>query len=62
MQKVVSSSLGSGDMKELKGMVAPEAYFELQQAIANMSVAQRNEIVVKKDDIYLTFPYQVFFK
>lgn len=55
-------SLASGDVKSLHGLVSAEALGELQRAVGSMSMAQRNEILIKKDDIYLTFPYQVRYR
>lgn len=56
---MVSVSLASGDVKSLHGLVSAEALGELQRTVGNMSMAQRNEILIKKEDIYLTYPYQV---
>lgn len=57
--KVVSSALASGEMNSLDGLVSTEALDELKKNISVMSVSQRNEIAVSKDDIYFSFPYQV---
>lgn len=57
--QVVSMSIAAGDVKSLTGLVANDALTELQQSVGGMSVAQRNEIMIIKDDIYLSFPYQV---
>lgn len=51
--------MSSGDIKRLDGLVSDEALTELEATVNRMSVAQRNEISVIKDDIYLSFPYQV---
>lgn len=52
--------MSSGDIKRLDGLVSDDALTELEATVNRMSVAQRNEIAVIKDDIYLSFPYQVF--
>lgn len=57
--EVVSSRLGTLDMKSLGGLVASDAIDELRGTTSRMSMAQRNEIPINKDDIYLSFPYQV---
>lgn len=51
--------MAAGDIKSLAGLVAAEALTELQTSVGQMSVSQRNEIMIQKDDIYLSFPYQV---
>lgn len=53
--------MSSGNIKRLNGLVSDEALTELEATVNRMSVAQRNEISVIKDDIYLSFPYQVNF-
>lgn len=57
--KVVSSSLATGEWQSLDGLMSTEALNELKKNISDMSVGQRSEIAVNKDDIYFTFPYQV---
>lgn len=59
MFQVVSAKLASGEITSLKSLVHNDIIDELQKSVSNMSVAQRNEIKVIKDDIYLAFPYQV---
>lgn len=57
--KVVSSALASGELNSLDGLVSTDALDELKKNLSVMSVSQRNEIAVIKDDIYFSFPYQV---
>lgn len=57
--EVVSAGLGGSDMQGLNGLVASEALDELRATIPRMSMAQRGEIPINKEDIYLSFPYQV---
>lgn len=53
--------MANGELTSLNGMVAEEAISELQQSVSQLSVAQRNEVCVNKEDVYLAFPYQVKF-
>lgn len=57
--KVVSSYLAAGEFQSLEGLVSSEAIGELKKNLSVMSVSQRNEIAVIKEDIYFSFPYQV---
>ncbi len=57
--QVVSTALASGELNTLDGLVSADALDELKKNLAVMSVSQRNEIAVIKDDIYFSFPYQV---
>ncbi|KAG4072872.1 hypothetical protein HA402_002615 [Bradysia odoriphaga] len=57
--QVVSTALASGELQSLDGLVSTEAQDELKKNLSVMSVSQRNEVAVNKDDIYFTFPYQV---
>ncbi|XP_053667187.1 m-AAA protease-interacting protein 1, mitochondrial [Anopheles marshallii] len=57
--QVVSSSLAGGEVKQLEGLVDRAALNDLKQSIAKMSVAERYDIQVEKEDVYFSFPYQV---
>lgn len=57
--QVVSTALATGELQSLEGLVSTEALDELKKNLSVMSVSQRNEIAVIKDDIYFSFPYQV---
>ncbi|XP_052895291.1 m-AAA protease-interacting protein 1, mitochondrial [Anopheles moucheti] len=57
--QVVSSSLAGGEVKQLEGLVDRTAINDLKQSIAKMSVAERYDIQVDKEDVYFSFPYQV---
>uniref|UniRef100_A0A182PCA5 Tim44-like domain-containing protein n=1 Tax=Anopheles epiroticus TaxID=199890 RepID=A0A182PCA5_9DIPT len=57
--QVVSSSLAGGEVKHLDGLVDRAALTDLKQSIAKMSVAERYDLQVEKEDIYFSFPYQV---
>ncbi|XP_035905132.1 m-AAA protease-interacting protein 1, mitochondrial [Anopheles stephensi] len=57
--QVVSSSLAGGEVKHLEGLVDRAALADLKQSIAKMSVAERYDIQVDKEDVYFSFPYQV---
>uniref|UniRef100_A0A182M7X0 Juvenile hormone esterase binding protein n=1 Tax=Anopheles culicifacies TaxID=139723 RepID=A0A182M7X0_9DIPT len=57
--QVVSSSLAGGEVKQLEGLVDRAAIADLKQSISKMSVAERYDIQVVKEDVYFSFPYQV---
>uniref|UniRef100_A0A1Q3FFT0 Putative juvenile hormone esterase-binding protein n=1 Tax=Culex tarsalis TaxID=7177 RepID=A0A1Q3FFT0_CULTA len=57
--QVVSASLAGGELKNLDGLVERQTLNNLKTAIGKMSVAQRYDLLVAKDDIYFSFPYQV---
>lgn len=57
--QVVSNALASGELQTLDGLVSTEALDEIKKNLFVMSVSQRTEVAVNKDDIYFTFPYQV---
>uniref|UniRef100_A0A182KCA5 Tim44-like domain-containing protein n=1 Tax=Anopheles christyi TaxID=43041 RepID=A0A182KCA5_9DIPT len=57
--QVVSSSLSGGEVKQLEGLVDQAALTNLKQSLAKMSVAERYDIQVEKEDVYFSFPYQV---
>lgn len=57
---IISSKLANGDWEGLKDFVADDILPELKESLSKMTVAQRSEVAIGKDDIYLTFPYQVF--
>lgn len=46
-------------MKQLEGLVDRAALADLKQSLAKMSVAERYDIQVEKEDVYFSFPYQV---
>lgn len=55
----ISNKLAQGDWEGLKDLVTEDIVPELKESMSKMNVAQRQEVVIAKDDIYLTFPYQV---
>ncbi|KAJ6632718.1 m-AAA protease-interacting protein 1, mitochondrial [Pseudolycoriella hygida] len=57
--QVVSSAVASGELNSLDGLVSPEALNEIKRNFSVMSVGQRNEIAINKEDIYFGFTYQV---
>lgn len=56
---VISNKLANGDWDGLKGIVSEDVMPELRENLSKMTVAQRSQVAIAKDDIYLTFPYQV---
>lgn len=57
--QVISNKLASGDWEGLKDFVSDDIIPELKENLGKMNVAQRSLVSIAKDDIYLTFPYQV---
>jgi len=57
--QVVSNALSDGDFNGLEDIVSPCAITELKTALSQMSLSQRSELKVSKEDIYFAFPYQV---
>lgn len=57
--QVVSASLAGGEFKNLEGLVDRQTLNELKSSLEKMSVAQRYELMILKEDIYFSFPYQV---
>lgn len=58
--QVVSASLAGGELKNLDGLVERQTLNDLKTAVGKMSVAQRYDLMVAKEDIYFSFPYQVW--
>lgn len=46
-------------MESLRGLVTQDALYDIKNATAKMSMSQRNQLSVDKDDIYFCFPYQI---
>lgn len=57
--ETVTNYLSKGDFESLESLVKPEELNGLREKIATFSVLQREEIAIKKDDVYFSFPYQV---
>ncbi|XP_055639663.1 m-AAA protease-interacting protein 1, mitochondrial [Toxorhynchites rutilus septentrionalis] len=57
--QVISSSLAGGEYKNLEGLVDRLAINDLKHSVGKMSVAQRYDLMVNKEDIYFSFPYEV---
>lgn len=58
--QIISSSIASGtEIDGLRGLVTQEALREVKDSVAKMSMAQRNQLAVDKDDVYFCFPYQI---
>ncbi|XP_029714912.2 m-AAA protease-interacting protein 1, mitochondrial [Aedes albopictus] len=57
--QVVSAALAGGELKTLDGLVDRQTLNDLKHTIGKMSVAQRYDLMVQKEDIYFSFPYQV---
>ncbi|XP_055544064.1 m-AAA protease-interacting protein 1, mitochondrial [Wyeomyia smithii] len=57
--QIVSASLAGGELKNLEGLVERPVINDLKSSVGKMSVAQRYDLMVDKEDIYFSFPYQV---
>ncbi|XP_055692669.1 m-AAA protease-interacting protein 1, mitochondrial [Lutzomyia longipalpis] len=57
--QAVSTKLSDGDTTDLTDLLSRECATEITASIRKMSVAQRHEIRVIKEDVYFSFPYQV---
>jgi len=57
--EVISQKLGAGDYAGLKNLVERQELNRLEQLISTMTVAQRNILPAVKDDIYISFPYEM---
>ncbi|GAB0087862.1 m-AAA protease-interacting protein 1, mitochondrial [Sergentomyia squamirostris] len=55
----VSTKLSDGDTVDVTDCLSTECAEEIKKSLRSMSVAQRNEIKVIKEDVYFSFPYQV---
>lgn len=60
--QVVSQKLASGDWDGLSNLITAEELERIKPIVQPMSVSQRNELGVKKDDIFFAYPYEVRFK
>lgn len=59
--EVVSNQLSNGDVKTLNGLVDGDIIPKLQASLSLMSLTQREQIAINKEDIYFSFPYQVYY-
>ncbi|XP_077299274.1 m-AAA protease-interacting protein 1, mitochondrial [Arctopsyche grandis] len=55
----ISSALSESDFGTVKELVSEEAYSELYYSVSEMSLGDRENILVDKEDVYLCFPYQI---
>lgn len=55
----ISNKLAGGEWDGLADFVTDDIIPELKESLSKMTVAQRSEVAIKKEDIYLTFPYQI---
>ncbi|XP_008210384.1 uncharacterized protein LOC100116759 [Nasonia vitripennis] len=56
---VVSSALAREDYDSIQDLVDKETLAKTRQKISTLTAEQKQLIEIHKDDIYLTFPYQV---
>ncbi|XP_075215606.1 m-AAA protease-interacting protein 1, mitochondrial-like [Lycorma delicatula] len=56
---VVSEFLSRGEINNLEGLVSPEVIMEVKKSLSTFTMAQRQQLAVKEDDIYFSFPYEI---
>lgn len=56
---MVSRALAEEDYESIRGLVTDETIQTIRNKISTLSPAQKKLITVDKDDIYLTFPYEI---
>ncbi|XP_037082742.1 m-AAA protease-interacting protein 1, mitochondrial-like [Pollicipes pollicipes] len=56
---VVSEKLANGDFAGLRGLVTPEALAEIERNYATLSVKERCDLKVIRDNIGPIFPYEI---
>ncbi|XP_071439535.1 m-AAA protease-interacting protein 1, mitochondrial isoform X1 [Hetaerina americana] len=57
--EVVSNAISKGDWEMLQEYVVEGAISEIKNSASKFSVQQRQDLMVNKEDIYFSFPYQV---
>jgi len=55
----VSGALSEGEFDRLKSVVSPECLSHLKNRVSQLSMQQRQLLSVKKDDIFISFIYQI---
>lgn len=56
---IVSSALAREDYDSIQDLVDKETIARTRQKISTLTAEQKQLIEIHKDDVYLTFPYQV---
>lgn len=56
---VVSNALATEDYESIKDSVTSDVIERLRNKISTLTPEQKQLIAVNKDDVYLTFPYQI---
>lgn len=51
--------MAGAETKQLEGLVDRVALNDVKQSLSKMSVAERYDIRVDKEDVYFSFPYQI---
>lgn len=57
--QIVSECLQNGDFQTLEGLVEKDAISSLKTSVSKLSVSQRQQLAIDKDDICYAFPYQI---
>uniref|UniRef100_A0A8D8LL60 Uncharacterized protein C2orf47 homolog, mitochondrial n=1 Tax=Cacopsylla melanoneura TaxID=428564 RepID=A0A8D8LL60_9HEMI len=55
----VSSCVSKGDFDSLNDLLSPELIEQVKQKTPLLSLTQRQQIALKSDDVYFSFPYQI---
>lgn len=56
---MISHKLAAGDFDNLRGLVDANELERVKGIVEQMTIAQRSELAIVKDDVYFTFPYDV---
>lgn len=57
--QIISAKMAGGDISTLSNLVSQDALDKLKPIIQTLSMSQRQQLEIKKEDIYFTFPYQI---
>lgn len=57
--EVISSKLAASDVNSLEGLVSSDIIPRLKHSVAKLSLSQRTQLEIHKEDLYVAFPYQV---
>lgn len=56
---MISHKLAAGDLDNLRGLVNANELERVKEILEQMTMAQRSELAIVKDDVYFAFPYDV---
>jgi len=55
----ISGALSEGEFERLSSVVSPECLSQLRSRVSQLSMQQRQLLAVKKEDIFISFIYQI---